>query len=480
VHVQSHTDAPAAYRAERVAHWDRVAEQLDRYDRANRGYHARLREIYGAIVPRGQRVLELGCGDGDLLAALMPAAGVGVDFSSRMIERARARHPHLRFVLADAHELALGETFDFIVLSDLINDVWDIQRVFEAVRGHANPSTRIVFNAYSRLWEVPLRAVKRLHLSRPNLEQNWVTMPDIRNLLDLADCEIVRHSVEVLWPMRTPLLEPLLNRLVVKIWPFTALGLTHVVVARPRPDGRVPSPPPRVSVVVPARNEAGNIPAIFARVPEMGAGTELVFVEGHSKDETYQAIEQELARTTRTAMLLRQRGEGKGDAVREGFARATGDVLMILDADLTVAPEDLPRFYDALVTGKGEFINGVRLVYPMEEHAMRFFNLLGNRFFGALFSWLLGQPIRDTLCGTKVLWRRDYERIAQNRAFFGDFDPFGDFDLLFGAAKLGLKIEEIPIRYRQRIYGTTNIRRWRHGMLLLGMSLVAARKLKCV
>jgi glycosyltransferase involved in cell wall biosynthesis len=272
---------------------------------------------------------------------------------------------------------------------------------------------------------------------------------------------------------------PFFNKVLVKLWPVTAAGLTHVVVARRRPEGGV-TPSPRVSVIVPARNEEGHIAEIFDRVPEMGDGTELIFVEGHSTDGTFDAIDREMKRRNRPALLLRQRGEGKGDAVREGFARASGDVLMILDADLTVAPEDLPRFYDALVSGKGDFINGVRLVYPMEENAMRFFNLLGNRFFSALFSWLLGQPIKDTLCGTKVLWRRDYLRIAANRAFFGDFDPFGDFDLLFGAAKLAMKIVEIPIRYRQRRYGTTNIRRWRHGLLLLRMSMTAARKLKCV
>ena len=480
LHAPPAVDAYGAYRARRIEHWDRVAAGLERFDRANQGYHSRLREIYRSLIPPAQRVLEIGCGAGDLLASVQPSVGVGVDFSSRMIAAATARHSGLRFVTADAHNLALDETFDAIILSDLVNDVWDIQRVLAAVTRHADPSTRIILNFYSRLWEAPLRAVKALGLSRPILDQNWVTVEDVANLLDLNDCEIVRHTPEILWPLKTPLVAPFFNRIVVKIWPFTAAGLTHVVVARRRPGANI-APPPRVSVVVPARNEAGNIAAVFNRVPDMGTGTELIFVEGHSTDTTYETIEREIARhRQRPATLLRQRGEGKGDAVREGFARASGDVLMILDADLTVAPEDLPRFYDALVSGKGEFINGVRLVYPMEERAMRFFNLLGNRFFSRLFSWLLGQPIKDTLCGTKVLWRRDYRRIVANRAFFGDFDPFGDFDLLFGAAKLTLKIVEIPIRYRQRTYGTTNIRRWRHGVLLLRMSAVAARKLKCV
>jgi glycosyltransferase involved in cell wall biosynthesis len=213
----------------------------------------------------------------------------------------------------------------------------------------------------------------------------------------------------------------------------------------------------------------------------MGGGTEIIFVEGHSKDDTYATIESEIRKRPQVdCKLYRQTGKGKGDAVRLGFEKANGDILMILDADLTVAPSDLPRFYEAIASGKGEFINGVRLVYPMENEAMRFFNLLGNKFFSWAFTWLLGQPTKDTLCGTKVLWRSDYARIAQNRSYFGNFDPFGDFDLLFGAAKLNLKIVEVPIRYGARRYGETNIKRWTHGWLLLRMVFFAARRIKFV
>ncbi len=213
----------------------------------------------------------------------------------------------------------------------------------------------------------------------------------------------------------------------------------------------------------------------------MGGGTELVFVEGHSHDQTYQVIEEYMRMyPQRRCKLFRQDGIGKGDAVRKGFANASGDVLMIMDADLTVVPEDLPRFNEVLISGKGEFVNGVRLIYPMEKQAMRFFNFLGNKFFSLAFSWILGQPIKDTLCGTKVIWKKDYETLAANRKYFGDFDPFGDFDLLFGAAKLNLKITDLPIRYRERTYGTTNIQRWKHGWLLLRMVIFSLFRFKFV
>jgi len=292
---------------------------------------------------------------------------------------------------------------------------------------------------------------------------------------------VIRHWPEILMPLPIPLLAPLANRWLVRFWPFNLLGLTNFIVARPRPRVDRVSEEPSVSVVVPARNEEGNIPQILRRVPRMGRETEIVFVEGHSTDNTYAAIERAIReRPDIPCRLLRQTGKGKGDAVRLGFVQARGEMLMILDADLTVPPETLPRFYEVLRTGKGDFANGVRLVYPMEKQAMRFLNLLGNKFFSLAFSWLLGQPVKDTLCGTKVLWRSDYERIAANRSYFGEFDPFGDFDLLFGAARLNLKIVDLPIRYRERTYGATNIQRWRHGLLLLQMVIFAARRLKFV
>jgi SAM-dependent methyltransferase len=479
----AHTDlAQQAYTRARIDHWDRVAQDLDRARDWSGAYHARLREVYRSIVARDQRVLELGCGQGDLLSALQPSFGVGVDFSSGMIQRARRRHPHLRFVQAEVHQLELDHApFDVIILSDLVNDLWDVELSLRQLQCVTHPGSRLILNFYSRLWEAPLDLTRGLGLSKPLLEQNWLTVDDIGNLLRLADFEVTRHWDEILLPVRAAGLESLVNRYLARLWPLDVAALTHFVVARPapRPDGRQGQP--LVSVIVPARNESGNIEAIFERTPEMGRGTELVFVEGHSNDNTYAAIEQAIGdHPERHCQLLRQAGSGKGDAVRLGFDKARGEVLMILDADLTVAPEDLPRFLSALESGKGEFINGVRLVYPMQKQAMRFLNLLGNKFFSLAFSWLLGQSIKDTLCGTKALWTADYRRIAAQRAYFGDFDPFGDFDLLFGAARLNLKIVDLPIRYRERTYGTTNIQRWRHGWLLLQMVLFAARRIKFV
>ena len=475
-------DSSQTYQNTRRAHWDSIAKKMDGWRGWGGAYRARLRQVFGYLVPTGQRVLEVGCGRGDLLAALQPAYGVGVDFSSEMVCRAQAKHPDLIFVQADAHQLDLGETFfDTIILSDLVNDLWDVQAVLTQLQPYCHAGTRLVVNYYNRLWQLPLGIAQRLGLAKPNLQQNWLADKDIHNLLYLAGFEAVRSWPEMLFPFTVPLLTGFFNRFVLRFWPFNLLALTTFTVARPLSELHPRIDEPIVTVVVPARNEAGNVPAIFARVPEMGGGTELIFVEGNSTDDTYAAIEQTIAaHPDRRVSLYKQPGIGKADAVQVGFKQATGEILMILDADLTVPPEDLPMFYEALRSGKGEFINGVRLVYPMEKQAMRFLNLLGNKFFSVLFSWMLGQTIRDTLCGTKVLWKQDYEHIAANRVYFGDFDPFGDYDLIFGAAKLNLKIVDLPIRYRERTYGDTNIDRWRHGALLLRMVAFAARRLKFI
>ncbi len=464
----------------RRLHWDSVAAWLDSHGRYSRYYHRRLENVYQHLVPPGLRVLEIGCGLGDLLAALKPSRGVGTDLSQEMVRRASQRHPECHFIQADAHFPCFQGTFDVILLSDLLNDLWDVQLTLARIHHLCDIHTRIIINTYSRLWELPLSLAERLGLAKPNLNQNWLTVGDINNLLSLTDYEAIRHWTEVLLPLPIPFLTKLANQYACRFWPFDQLCLTNFLLARPIYSRSLDSAP-SVSVVVPARNEAGNIPHIFERLPDMGSRTELIFVEGHSIDDTYQVIERCAQKfLQRDCKIIHQTGKGKGDAVRLGFSQAEGDILMILDADLSVQPEDLPRFYEALRANKSDFVNGVRLVYPMQEQAMRFFNLLGNKLFSIAFRWLLGQDIKDTLCGTKALWKADYEKISANRAYFGDFDPFGDFDLIFGATKLGLKLVDLPVRYQSRTYGKTNIQRWTHGWLLLKMMLIATRRLKFV
>jgi len=452
---------------------------VNRWRRRNAYYYAQLHRLFRLHIPPGASVLEIGCGLGDLLNDLQPARGVGIEAKPHEARLAARRFDHLEIVCADYDRFELGETFDYVIVSNALAQMKDVQAMFERIRAVCRPDTRIIVAYFNALWE-PVLKLAALLRQRANVpEANWLSVTDVLNLLGLADLEVVRTSSEILFPKYVPGLSTFLNRCLCRFWPFNKLPLVNLFVARPRmapTRGRSLT----CSVIVPTHNERGNIAGAIERTPHLGSHTEIIFVDGNSTDGTADEVERQMrSNPERDIKLLHQGdGRGKGDAVRKAFAAATGDVLMILDADLTVPPEDLPKFFNAIADGRGEFINGTRLVYPLEHQAMRFLNKCGNQVFSMLFSWLLNQRFRDTLCGTKVLLRTNYERIAAARSYFGEFDPFGDFDLIFGAAKANLKIVEIPVRYAARRYGETSINRFRDGWLLLAMSWVAFRKLK--
>jgi len=444
---------------------------------AARGYHRMLADYYNLLIPAGASVLEIGCGDGWLLRRLRARRCVGVDLSERQIALARERMPEGTFHVQAGETLSLDERFDFVIVSETINFAADVQLLFERLHAVSHERTRLILNFFNNLWQPLSTLATFLGMRARQPLTNWLSRADVRNLLAISGWQAVTTSHRILLPFPVPGLEFLFNRCLAPLLPPACLA----VFCTARPSPRTAVKPLTVSVVIPARNEAGNIEAAVRRTPLMGAGTELIFVEGNSTDHTWDEILRVAqAFPEKRIKCLKQTGAGKGDAVRAGFDAATGDLLMILDADLTVEPEELPKFYEAIASGCAEFANGVRLVYPMKQQAMRFLNLCANKAFGLVFSWLLGQPVKDTLCGTKAILRRDYERLAAGRAYFGDFDPFGDFDLLFGAGKLGLRITDIPIHYCDRTYGQTNIRRWAHGWLLLRMVVFAARKMKFV
>jgi hypothetical protein len=400
------------------------------------------------------------------------------------VAEARRRHPKLRFECLRAEDVSrIGGTFDYIVISQTLGEVYDVVALLRSLLSCCHDRTRLVIANDSRLWQPALRLAEWCGIKSKSPLKNWIPDDELRNLLGLAGWDTVRRTATTLMPVPVPLLAPLVNRYLGNLPLIQALCLNHVTVARPvAPEVLVRGKFDSVSVVIPARNEAGHIRPLLDRLPHLAPRQEVVFIEGGSNDDTW-AVIQEVVRDYRgpwTLKALRQDGKGKGDAVRKAFDHCTGDVLMILDADISVPPEELTAFRDALAGGHAEFVNGSRMVYPMDKRAMRFLNLLGNKFFGAVFTYLLAQRFRDTLCGTKVLRRADYRRIAAGRAYFGEFDPFGDFDLLFGAARLNLKIVDLPVHYKARTYGETNISRFRHGTMLLRMCALAARKLRFV
>jgi SAM-dependent methyltransferase len=436
------------------------------------------------LIPPGKRVLELGCGRGDLLAALKPSYGVGVDFSPRTIDKARESHPDLTFVLGDAEDLAtfaqVEGSFDYVVIADTIGMFEDIDGTLKLVHQLSSPSTRIIISYYSHLWEPILKLGELLKLKSRQSEINYIATADFRNLMDLADFEVISQEQRQLIPLHWFGIGPVINRYVGPLPGIRQLCLRTYLVGRPVrlfPDRKLSA-----SILIPCRNERGNIENAILRMPRFGSAQEVLFVEGNSSDGTFEECERirDAYKENWDIKVLKQDGKGKGDAVRKGFAAANNDVLMILDADLTMPPEALPKYHAVIESGKADFVNGTRLVYPMENEAMRPLNLIANRLFAYLFSYLVNTRLTDTLCGTKVLLRKDYEVLARERGYFGNFDPFGDFDLIFGAAKQHLKIIETPVHYKARTFGETQISRFRDGWLLLKMVWFAYRKLKAI
>lgn len=465
-----------------AAELDRIAKKRKTFVRRNWYYYKDMVTFLRFNIPSGSRVLEVGCGTGNLLHDLEPSTGVGIDISKGMIDIARQSFPELDFYVMDAEQLELNETFDFIVLSDSLGYFEDIQAAFAGLNKVCHRGTRIIITYHNFLWQPFLKVAEWFRLKMPQPKLNWLNKGDIVNLLFLEGYDIVKQGRRFLFPKFFPIVSWFFNKFLAQLPLLNHFCITGYIIARPFLSK---SGPPRdkeysVSVIVPARNERGNIENAVKRIPDMGSQTEIIFVEGHSSDNTLEEIKRvyEAYKDKRRIAYTVQDGKGKGDAVRKGFDMAKGDILMIQDGDLTAPPEDLPKFYNAIASGNGEYINGSRLVYPMEKQAMRMLNMVGNKFFSLMFTWLLGQPMKDTLCGTKVISRENWKRLEANRGYFGDFDPFGDFDLIFGAAKMNLKIVEVPLRYRAREYGDTNISRFRHGWLLIKMVFFALNKIK--
>lgn len=465
-----------------INYFNELAKTRIVYRKKKKYYWNHITQYCNFFINKDDTVLEIGCGTGELIAAVKGKRKVGVDFSQAMIINAKKQFPDISFLVMDAENMETIEKFDVIILSNLIGHLTDVQQVFEEIKKNCHDRTKIIITYYNHLWEPLIKIAEGIGLKKKMMSQNWLSKYDIANLLYIAGFETYKQNASMLFPYHIPLLSAFINNFVSRLPLINYLALNQYTFARLIPHISYEDAINKysTSVIIPARNESGNIENAIHRIPRFGKHIEIIFVEGNSTDDTWETIKkiQEKYKDTHDIKITQQDGKGKGDAVRKGYNLASGDILMILDADLTVPPEQLPKFYYALAMNKGDFINGTRLIYPMEKNAMRPLNTLGNKFFSIVFSWLMEQPIKDTLCGTKVLFRNDYYKLAANRSYFGDFDPFGDFDLLFGAFKLNHKIIDMPIRYQERTYGDTNISRFKHGLLLLKMWWFALFKIK--
>jgi ubiquinone/menaquinone biosynthesis C-methylase UbiE len=465
---------------------DRVVSEYDHWLPKKHYFQQEDLRYLQFLIPKGLKILDLGCGLGDKLAALKPSVGVGVDFSSLAIDKAKATYPHLSFIQSDIEDPMLFPSlegpFDIILISDTIGFLEDCQETLSQLQTLCTNDTRLVISYYSRLWDPIIKLAELSGQKIPQPENNYLSTTDISNLLRLSGFRAVKREWRQLLPKYWAGMGPFINRYIATLPGIRRLCLRNYIVARmDHSNNALTKTAPSTSVIITCRNEKGNVEEAIKRLPQFCEDLEIIFVEGHSKDGTLEEIHRvKEAYPQLNIHVLVQEGCGKGDAVRKGFQHASKDILMILDGDLTTPPEDMPKFYSTLARGQGEFINGTRLIYPMENQAMQFLNHIANTVFSWIFTYLLNQRFTDTLCGTKVLYKKHYENIAKNRDYFGDFDPFGDFDLIFGACKLNLEVIEVPVRYRARTYGSTQISRFQHGWLLLKMVVFAYRKLKAL
>jgi len=463
-------------------YFDRSAQEGRRSWINWNGFRKQQLHWHRSHILQHEKVLEFGSGRGFLLAGLNPGQGLGIDLSSGMVDLAQLTYTQsktLQFQVGDIQSTIITEKYDHIICNHLTEYLTDIQIALQNLHSAAHPRTRLHITTVNSIWDFPIRLAMKLRAVSPRPAVNWLSHGDLVNLLELSGWEVIRSETLQLFPFEIPLISTLINGIIARLPIIRNLGSTLALTARPKRKIEL-TDPISCSVIVPARNESGNIRAALDRIPVLGNRTEIIFVEGNSKDDTWDVIQREVAayKGPHLVKAMKQPGKGKWDAVFTGFSVATGQVLVIQDADLTAPPEDLPKFFDAVIAGDTEFANGSRLVYPMEKQAMRFLNYLGNKFFASALSFILGQTVKDSLCGTKMMLKSDYERLLIRIAPFGDFDPFGDFNLLFGSSLLNLKIRDIPIRYKDRTYGETNISRFRHGFILLKMTWFGLINLK--
>lgn len=408
------------------------------------------------IVEPGKDILNVRCQTGWFLNILKPKNGVGVEISENMVGVARKLYPQFKYMISDPEKLCINNSFDYILFNNL-EDTVDIVNSFRSLKKMCIRHTRLILYTYNDLWKPILKLAERCGIKWKTHDPNWLSEYDLRNALHLAGFEWLKTYRIILLPIPIPIVSYFFNRLVARLPGAERLCLINVLVARQSPKPIAPEDV-SISVIIPCKNEKGNIRSTVERMPDMGKYLELIFCDDNSTDGTAdKIIECKKIYPNKNIKLIHGPGICKAENVLEGFRAATCEVLMILDGDLTIMPEELPQFLLALVEGKGELINGSRFIYPFSRSAMKFGNFLGNKLFSMFFSFMLDQRIKDTLCGTKVFWRSDWENMEKLHGTWGIKDIWGDYELLFAAAKLNLRIVDLPVHYQERIYGTTKM-----------------------
>lgn len=453
-----------------------IASVRSKWVKSNKYYYASVLNTLNYIIEPGNSVLHVRCSSGYILNGIDAAYRVGIDDSENQIEEAKLQFSDIEFITSNTESFNLNRTFDYVLLTS-VEDVVDIKAVLDSIKKHSHEFTRVIVLNYNFLWNPLVNLAEKFGMKIPQNLHNWISEQDVSSFLELSQFEKVINYRSILFPFYIPVVSWILNKYIARLPLFRRLTMLNFTVARVREFEKKDY---SVSVIVPCRNEAGNIEDAVTRIPQLGSHTEILFGDDNSTDGTGDKVREMIAKyPDKDIKLYQGPGISKSENVWTGFDLAKGDIVLILDADLTVIPEELPYFYEAIAKRNGEFINGSRLVYPMHNNAMKLFNIIGNKFFSIAFSYILDRPIKDTLCGTKVMWRKDYQRIKKLRGTWGIKDRWGDYELIFSAAKLNLKIIDLPVHYYERTYGETKMTgRIQNGIIMLKMCWAALNKIK--
>lgn len=442
------------------SYFKRTAPVWEFWHTKNKFYHGKIGELISGMVPPRAKVLEVGCGTGGLLASLNPSCGIGLNLADELTDQARRNLPQYQFYTVDVDQVKAPEGFcpDYVILNNMLDYIYDVWVMLENLQPFISDHTLLIITTNNPLWAPILRLASKIGQRIPDSPRNFITNKDIRSVLRLQGFDVVEEGMALPVPKQIPLIGDAANILLPELPVLRYSSSVQYIVAR----WRTPRAPLSCSVVIPCHNEEDNIAECVRRVANMGTWTEIVVVDDGSTDGTRARVAELMKTDHRVRLVVFDRNQGKANAVRAGFDVARGDVIMILDADMAVMPEELPKFLKPLQDGSADFVNGTRLIYPMAGQAMKMANFLGNKGFCYLASWVARQRVSDTLCGTKALFRRDYMRMPLGRK-----ERWGDFDFLFGAARLKLRILEIPVHYQERRAGESKMRVIRDGWLFL-------------
>ena len=467
-------------------HFNLMAKKRENWIKKSKYFHNEDLRVIKEIIPIDSNVLEIGCGNGNLIGNLDVRQSIGIDISDKLIDSAMNKFSRVKFFCSDIisfrKKFISPTKFDFIIISDTIGYFNDIQKTLESIHDFCKPETRIVISYFSPIWQPILSLAEKIGLKMPDLNPPLFASSDLKNFVEVSGYQTIKLEKKIILPLKLFGIERIVNRFIANLPIINHLCLRQYLICRSLKvikKNQFKS----ASIIIPCRNEFGNIRAGLKRIESFCKKMEVIFVEGNSSDDTWNEIkkvmkEDEFKKKNFIIRALKQEGSGKKNAVFKGFDNAKYEVLMILDGDLTVKPEELSKFWDKISSGEAEFINGTRLIYPMEDNAMRFLNYIANKIFSYLFSWILGQRYTDTLCGTKIISKKNYLRAKSFTKDLEKLDPFGDFFFIFSSLRLNLKMIEIPVRYKARKYGETQISRFRDGFKLIKMFFITFFKFK--